>query len=108
MSQRPFPLVSIGKELFLVIQELLARFSGELKIRTLYDCIHGARLLAKPAVDALCHVNVVSGVLGLSVGGVCVCVRERERDRKIAEGGECEGGNGEKEERGVTCLLKRA
>jgi hypothetical protein len=55
------PLVAVGEELFLVVQEFFVRLSCKLKVGTLHNGIHGAGLLAESAVDALCHVNVVPG-----------------------------------------------
>lgn len=53
------PAVAIGKELFLVVEELLVRLSSILEIGALDDGVHGARLLAHTAVDALGHVDVI-------------------------------------------------
>ena len=55
------PLVTIGEKLLLVVQELLVRLSGKLKIGALDNSIDGAGLLAKPAVNALGHVDIISG-----------------------------------------------
>jgi hypothetical protein len=63
-----FPLVSICKELFLVVEQLDAGLSGELKIGSLYDSIDGTSLLTESAVDALCHINIVTGGTARTVG----------------------------------------
>ena len=55
------PLVTIVQQLLLVIQQLLVGLRGELKVGSLHDGVHGAGLLAEPAVDTLGHVDVVSG-----------------------------------------------
>jgi hypothetical protein len=44
----------------LVVQQLLVRFGRIFEVGALHDCVHGARLLAEAAVDALRHVNVVA------------------------------------------------
>lgn len=44
----------------LIIKQLLPRLSTILSIGTLHNRIHGTALLAKAAVDALCHINVVA------------------------------------------------
>lgn len=53
------PLVAVGQELLLVVQQLLARLGRVLDVGRLDDGVHGTRLLAEPAVDALGHVDVV-------------------------------------------------
>jgi hypothetical protein len=85
--------VSVGQELLLVIQQLLPRLGGELGVLgwaseliidspgpfaervvqrqrpmlTLNNRVDGAGLLAETAVDALCHVDIVSGCSPRSV-----------------------------------------
>ena len=59
LADLALPFISIREEFFLVVQQLLVRVRRVLKVGTLDDGIHGARLLAEPAVDALCHVDVV-------------------------------------------------
>ena len=54
-----FPLVAVGEQLLLVVQELLVGLGGELEVGSLHDGVHGTGLLAEPAVDALGHVDVV-------------------------------------------------
>lgn len=44
----------------LVVQQLFSRLGGVFGIRGLDDGINGAALLAETAVDALCHINVVT------------------------------------------------
>lgn len=56
-----FPFVTIVEKFFFVVQELFMSFSGEFKIRTFNDSIYRARFLAESTVDALCHINIVSG-----------------------------------------------
>lgn len=60
-GDRNFPLVAVGQQLFLIVQELLVGLGGELEVGSLDDGVHRAGLLAESAVDALGHVNVVSG-----------------------------------------------
>src|SRR4029078_6888375 len=54
------PAVAVGKQALLVEVELLARLGGELKVRAFDDGVHRAGLLAKAAVDAFDHVDVVA------------------------------------------------
>ena len=60
-SDLRLPLVSVIEELLLVIQELLVSLGAELEVGPLHDGVHGTCLLAEAAVDALGHVDVVSG-----------------------------------------------
>src|SRR5215475_3254187 len=55
-----FPPVTIREETFLVVIELLARFGRELEIRPEHDRIDRTGFLAKAAIDALHHVDVVT------------------------------------------------
>src|SRR5205814_9173737 len=55
------PAVAIREQLFLVVEELLARLGGEFEIRTLDDRIDRACLLAIAAIDAFGHIDVVAG-----------------------------------------------
>ena len=55
------PLVTISKQLLLIVEQLLVCLSGELVVGSFNNCINGARLLAKTAVDAFCHIDVISG-----------------------------------------------
>src|SRR5919206_321410 len=54
------PHVTVREELLLVVEQLLPRLRGELHVRTLHDRVHRTGLLAKPAIDALRHVDVVA------------------------------------------------
>mmetsp|Transcript_41709 Transcript_41709/g.102751 ORF Transcript_41709/g.102751 Transcript_41709/m.102751 type:complete len:233 (-) Transcript_41709:112-810(-) len=54
------PLVPVVEQLLLVVQQLLVRVGGVLEVRALHDGVHGARLLAEAAEDALRHVDVVA------------------------------------------------
>src|SRR5262245_23344013 len=54
------PAVAVRQQLLLVVEELLAGFSGELEVRPLDDGVDGAGLLAEAAIDALGHVDVVA------------------------------------------------
>jgi hypothetical protein len=60
-GQLRLPLVTVREQLLLVVEELLPRLHGVLGVGALHDGVHGARLLAEAAVDALGHVNVVAG-----------------------------------------------
>src|SRR5262245_28289302 len=55
------PAVPIREQALLVVVELLARLGRELEIRSLDDRIDRARFLAEPAIDALHHVDVITG-----------------------------------------------
>lgn len=74
------PLVTVAEKLLLVVQQLLTGLSGVLGVggwkkdqllkatglkesreRTLNNGIHGTRLLAETAVDALGHVDIITG-----------------------------------------------
>jgi len=55
------PLVAIGQQLLLIVQELLMCFGGELKVGPFHDGIDGTGLLTVSAVNALGHVDVVPG-----------------------------------------------
>jgi hypothetical protein len=60
-GQLRLPLVAVREQLLLVVEELLPCLHGVLGVGALHDGVHGARLLAEAAVDALGHVNVVAG-----------------------------------------------
>src|SRR5579885_2297761 len=62
------PAVAVRQELFLVVEEHLARLGGELEVRPLDDRVHGTRLLAEAAIDALRHVDVVARRAPAAVG----------------------------------------
>ena len=61
LGEFDLPSISVVKELLLVVQQLLVRLGRVLKVRAFDNRIHRACLLAKAAVDALCHVNIVTG-----------------------------------------------
>eukprot|EP00235_Prasinoderma_singulare_P009573 CAMPEP_0119166340 /NCGR_PEP_ID=MMETSP1315-20130426/5788_1 /TAXON_ID=676789 /ORGANISM="Prasinoderma singularis, Strain RCC927" /LENGTH=207 /DNA_ID=CAMNT_0007159715 /DNA_START=158 /DNA_END=781 /DNA_ORIENTATION=- len=54
------PPVAVGQQLLLVVQQLLVRLCRKLGVGALDNGVHGARLLAEPAIDALGHVDVVA------------------------------------------------
>src|SRR3954454_10751142 len=54
------PAVAVRKQALLVEVELLARLGGELEVRAFDDGVHRAGLLAKAAVDAFDHIDVVA------------------------------------------------
>src|SRR5215467_5593761 len=56
-----FPAVAVCKQALLVVVELLARLGGEFEVRALHDGVHRTGFLAKTAIDALHHVDVVAG-----------------------------------------------
>ena len=60
-GQLRLPLVAVREQLLLVVQQLLARLGGVLGVGALDNGVHGTRLLAEAAVDALGHVDVVAG-----------------------------------------------
>lgn len=55
------PFVAIGQQLFFIVQQLFVGLSRVLGVGGLDDCVDRAGLLAVPAVDAFCHVDVVLG-----------------------------------------------
>src|SRR5438105_15680170 len=55
------PAVAIREQLFLVVEELLARLGGEFEIRALDDRIDRAGLLAIAAIHPCRHIGVVAG-----------------------------------------------
>src|SRR5271165_6961604 len=67
------PAVAVREQALLVVIELLAGLGGELKIRSFDDGVDRAGLLAKPAIDALHHVDVVAG----GAPGAVVAARAR-------------------------------
>src|SRR6476620_1896710 len=54
------PAVAIGEQPILVVIKLLARLGGELEVRPFHDGVDRAGLLAKPAIDAFDHIDVVA------------------------------------------------
>ena len=69
-GQLRLPLVAVREQLLLVVQQLLARLGGVLGVGALDNGVHGARLLAEAAVDALGHVDVVAGRAAGAVGAL--------------------------------------
>jgi hypothetical protein len=69
-GQLRLPLVTVVKQLLLVIEELLPRLHGVLGIWALDNGVHRARLLAEAAVNALGHVDVVAGRAAGAVGAL--------------------------------------
>jgi hypothetical protein len=59
-SQLGLPLISIHKQLLLVIQQLLPCLSRVLGIWSLHDGIHRTALLAEAAIDAFRHIDIVA------------------------------------------------
>mmetsp|Transcript_20285 Transcript_20285/g.25783 ORF Transcript_20285/g.25783 Transcript_20285/m.25783 type:complete len:208 (-) Transcript_20285:128-751(-) len=55
------PFVTIGKELLLIIQKFLVRLSCKLKVWAFNNCVNWACLLTVSAVNALGHVNIITG-----------------------------------------------
>lgn len=58
--QLRLPFIAVTQQLFLVIQQLLSRFSRILRVRPLDNRINRTALLAHPTVNAFCHVDIVS------------------------------------------------
>jgi hypothetical protein len=69
-GQLRLPLVAVREQLLLVVQQLLPRLGGVLGVGALDNGVHGARLLAEAAVDALGHVDVVAGRAAGAVGAL--------------------------------------
>src|SRR4249920_3084374 len=74
------PAVTVRKQPLLVEVKLLARLGGELEVRPFHDGVDRAGLLAKPAIDAFDHIDViargaaravVSAWPGLDRNGLC-------------------------------------
>src|SRR5215468_2680061 len=61
LGDLPLPAVAVREQALLVVVELLARLGGELEVGTFDDGVDRTRLLAKAAIDALHHVDVVTG-----------------------------------------------
>lgn len=55
------PLVTVGQELLLVVQQLLTGLGGIFSIGSLNNGINGAALLAVATVDTLGHINIITG-----------------------------------------------
>ncbi|ELK32323.1 Caseinolytic peptidase B protein like protein [Myotis davidii] len=62
------PLVPIVQQLLLVVQQLLMRLHGELKVGALDNGIHRVGLLAEATVDALGHVYVIVSGPAAAIG----------------------------------------
>src|SRR5256714_4010293 len=73
------PAVAIREQLFLVVEELLARLGGEFEIRALDDRIDRACLLAIAAIDAFRHIDVVAGRAATAILAWFRLDRDRER-----------------------------
>src|ERR1051326_806778 len=73
------PAVAIREQLFLVVEELLARLGGEFEIRTLDDRIDRAGFLAIAAIDAFCHIDVVARRAPAAIIARFRLDRDRER-----------------------------
>src|SRR5436305_2911289 len=73
------PAVAIREQLFLVVEELLARLGGEFEIRALDDRIDRAGFLAIAAIDAFCHIDVVARRASAAVIARFRLDRDRER-----------------------------
>src|SRR5262249_7783493 len=55
------PTIAVGKQALLVKQQLFPSLGGKLEVRTLDNGIDRTSLLAKSAIDAFDHVDVVPG-----------------------------------------------
>lgn len=58
--QLRLPSISVGKQLLLVVEQLLVVDSRVFVVRPLHDCIDWTRVLAKAAIDALGHIDIVA------------------------------------------------
>jgi hypothetical protein len=65
--QLRLPLIPIAQQLLLIIQQLLPRLRGILRIRPLDNRINRTALLTHPAVNALGHIDIVSGCAARAV-----------------------------------------
>mmetsp|Transcript_1034 Transcript_1034/g.2402 ORF Transcript_1034/g.2402 Transcript_1034/m.2402 type:complete len:203 (-) Transcript_1034:275-883(-) len=54
------PLVSIGKELFLIIQKFFVGFGRKFVVGTLHNCVYGTSLLAESAINTFGHIDIVT------------------------------------------------
>lgn len=91
------PFVSVGKKLFLIVQEFFVGLGRKFVVGTLNDGIHGTRLLAESAINALGHVDVVpSGAAGSVFAGFGLdgdglggadCLAEFARDAALVSRG---------------------
>src|SRR5258708_14238896 len=55
-----FPAVTVRKQAFFVVVELLARLGGEFEIRPFDNGVDGTGFLAQSAINALHHIDVVT------------------------------------------------
>src|SRR5206468_9454006 len=78
-GDRLLPLVAVGEQFGLVVEQFLARFGREFEVRSLDDRIHRACLLAQPAIDAFDHVDVVAGGAAAAVLARLGLDRNRQR-----------------------------
>lgn len=69
-GQLRLPLVTVREQLLLVVKQLFPCLGGVLGVGALDNGVHGARLLAEAAVDALGHVDVVAGCAAGAVGAL--------------------------------------
>src|SRR6266478_8193678 len=60
LGDLPLPAVAVGKQPLLVEVEFLARLGGKLEIGAFDDGVDWTGLLAKPAVDAFDHIDIVA------------------------------------------------
>ena len=77
---RPLPLVPVGQQFRLVVEQFLARFGGIFEVRPFDDGIDRAGFLAKAAEDALGHVDVIAG--GAAAAVVARFGLDRDRLRR--------------------------
>jgi len=68
LGHRHLPSVTIGQKLLLIIKQLFVSLRGELIVGALHDGIDGASLLAEAAVNALGHVDIVTGRSATAIG----------------------------------------
>src|SRR5262249_61823366 len=61
LADPPLPTIAVGKQALLVKQQLFPSLGGKLEVRTLDNGIDRTSLLAKSAIDAFDHVDVVPG-----------------------------------------------
>lgn len=55
------PLVAVVQQLFLIIQQFFVSLRGKFEIGALHNSVNRTGLLTEPAINAFCHVNIVSG-----------------------------------------------
>lgn len=69
-SDLRLPLVTVAEQLLLVVEQLLVRLCGKLKVRSLNDGVDWTCLLAKATVNTLRHVNVITSRSSASIGAL--------------------------------------